>query len=64
MENTFMEAMVLFIVFLIVNGVLFLKIIRKQPTFTPLTLADKNGNAYTVETPGKIKIKVEADLRR
>ncbi len=64
METEFMEAMLLFIVFLIVDVVLVFMIIRKKYKITPVTLKDKNGNFYTVETPGKLKIKVEADLRR
>lgn len=62
MENTL--AIALFIVFLIVNAVLFFKISRMKCKIMPLTLTDENGNAYTVETPGKIKIKVEVELKR
>ncbi len=62
MENT--PAIALFIVFLIINALLFLKISRMKCKITPLTLTDENGNGYTVETPGKIKIKVEAELKR
>ncbi len=62
MENT--QTIALFIVLLIVNAVLFFKISRIKCKITPLTLTDENGNSYTVETPGKIKIKVEAELKR